>query len=256
MTGIANYAKEGQLDQFGGSVNSAADAICGLIESSAQAAYLLAASEPTSVVGRPGIVDMHTINDSAQNIKAACQILQSSKVNQQQVLTSATTVAKHTSALCTACRVASEKTNDSATRSQFIQMAKDVANATAGLVKDIKALDTDQSTEKKETCRRATDSLIKSVNALVRYSSQPEFASIPAKISVKGRVMQEPIVSSGRNVIEGSCNMLQAAKSLAINPKDPPTWHQLAQHSKHVSDSIKRLVTALRFVFPLLSYLS
>lgn len=40
--------------------------------------------------------------------------------------------------------------------------------------------------------------------------------------------------------------MLQAAKSLAINPKDPPTWQQIAQHSKHVSDSIKRLVTALR----------
>ncbi|CAG7823999.1 unnamed protein product, partial [Allacma fusca] len=45
---------------------------------------------------------------------------------------------------------------------------------------------------------------------------------------------------------EGSCNMLQSAKSLAINPKDPPTWQQLAQHSKHVSDSIKKLVTALR----------
>lgn len=29
MTGIANFAKESQLDQFGGSVNAAADAICG-----------------------------------------------------------------------------------------------------------------------------------------------------------------------------------------------------------------------------------
>jgi talin len=108
-------------------------------------------------------------------------------------------------------------------------------------------LDTDQSAEKKETCRRATDTLIRSVDTLVRYSGQPEFAGVPAKISVKGRVIQEPVVSSGKSVIEGSCNMLQAAKSLAINPKDPPTWHQLAQHSKQVSDSIKRLVTALRY---------
>jgi hypothetical protein len=41
MTGIANNAKEGKLDQFGTSVNSAAEAVCGLVESSAQAAYLV-----------------------------------------------------------------------------------------------------------------------------------------------------------------------------------------------------------------------
>lgn len=70
------------------------------------------------------------------------------------------------------------------------------------------ALDTDQSPEKKEACKRATDSLIRSVDSLVRYAGQPEFAGVPAKISVKGRVIQEPIVSSGRSVIEGSCNML------------------------------------------------
>ena len=44
MTGIANHAKEGRLDQFGKSVNSSADAVCGLIESCAQAAYLLGVS--------------------------------------------------------------------------------------------------------------------------------------------------------------------------------------------------------------------
>lgn len=35
-------------------------------------------------------------------------------------------------------RVASERTTDSTTKRQFVQMAKDVANATAGLVKEIK----------------------------------------------------------------------------------------------------------------------
>jgi len=245
MTGIANYAKEGQLDNFGGSVNSAADAVCGLIKSSAQAAYLLAAADPSSVAGRPGLVDMHVINQSAQNIKSACHTLAHPKVTQQQVLSAATSIAKHTSSLCTSCRVASERTNDAATKRQFVQMAKDVANATAVLVKEIKASDSSRSVENR-ACREATEDLVGSVDSLVRYASQPEFTGVPAKISVKGRATQEPIVSSGRNVIDGSCSMLQAAKSLAINPKDPPTWQQLAQHSKHVSDSIKKLVTALR----------
>ncbi|CAG7831157.1 unnamed protein product, partial [Allacma fusca] len=200
MTGIANYAKEGRLDLFGESVNSAAEAICGLVESSAQAAYLLAAAEPTSVAGKPGLVDMTSINSSTQNIKSACQVITSSKVTQQQLLSAATTIAKHTSSLCTSCRVASERTNDPSTRRQFVQMAKDVANSTASLVKEIKALDHDRSTEKWEKCNKATSTLVKSVNLLVQYASQPEFVSQPAKISSQGRIIQEPVLASGRNV--------------------------------------------------------
>ena len=40
--------------------------------------------------------------------------------------------------------------------------------------------------------------------------------------------------------------MIQSAKSLAVNPKDPPTWQALANSSKAVSDSIKRLVSSIR----------
>lgn len=56
----------------------------------------------------------------------------------QQVLGAATSVAKHTSALCNACKAASAKTNNPAAKRQFVQSAKDVANSTASLVKNIK----------------------------------------------------------------------------------------------------------------------
>jgi len=72
MAGIANHVKDGRLDQFGKSVNSSADAVCRIIESCAQARYLLGASDPTSVAGRPGLVDIHIINEPAHQIKTAC----------------------------------------------------------------------------------------------------------------------------------------------------------------------------------------
>lgn len=50
----------------------------------------------------------------------------------------------------------------------------------------------------------------------------------------------------GKSIIDGSCSMISAAKSLALNPKDPPTWQALANHSKSVSDSIKKLVSSIR----------
>lgn len=55
-----------------------------------------------------------------------------------QVLSAATIVAKHTSALCNACRLASSKTPNPIAKRQFVQSAKEVANTTANLVKSIK----------------------------------------------------------------------------------------------------------------------
>lgn len=55
-----------------------------------------------------------------------------------QVLSAATVVAKHTSALCNACRLASSKTANPVAKRHFVQSAKDVANSTASLVKAIK----------------------------------------------------------------------------------------------------------------------
>ena len=55
-----------------------------------------------------------------------------------QVLSAATVVAKHTSALCNACRLASSKTANPVAKRHFVQSAKDVANSTANLVKAIK----------------------------------------------------------------------------------------------------------------------
>ncbi|XP_069851356.1 talin-2 isoform X4 [Dipodomys merriami] len=47
-------------------------------------------------------------------------------------------------------------------------------------------------------------------------------------------------------MLESSSYLIRTACSLAINPKDPPTWSVLAGHSHTVSDSIKSLITSIR----------
>lgn len=68
----------------------------------------------------------------------ACQNLLNPASNQQQVLAAATVIAKHTSVLCNACKVASSKTSNPVAKRHFVQAAKEVANSTANLVKNIK----------------------------------------------------------------------------------------------------------------------
>ncbi len=251
MTGIANHAKKNEHQEFGDSVKEASDSICGLLEGAAQAAYLVGASDSTSVAGRSGLVDLNSFHRASEAIQSACQQLSTRSSNQQQILSAATVIAKHTSALCNSCRVASSKTNNPVAKRHFVQSAKDVANATASLVKEIKALDQDPNSERNhQNCAEATKPLLEAVENLTIFASSPDFAPIPAKISAKARASQEPITSYGKSIIDASCNMIMAAKSLALNPKDPPGWQTLANHSKNVSDSIKKLVTSIKDASP------
>ena len=55
-----------------------------------------------------------------------------------QVLSAATVIAKQTTELCNACKAASKKTENPLAKRHFIQLAKDVTNNTANLVKNIK----------------------------------------------------------------------------------------------------------------------
>ncbi|XP_037872864.1 talin-1 isoform X9 [Bombyx mori] len=246
MSSMASAVKRADQDQFPRSVGSVASAVHGLVEAAAQAAYLVAVSEESSVAGRAGLVDQAQFGRAALAIQQACNLLADPASNQQQVLSAATVIAKHTSALCNACRVASGKTTEPQAKRHFVQAAKDVANSTAALVKEIKALDTDYSEANRARCASATGPLLEAVQSLCQFADSPEFASIPARISEQGRRSQEDILECGRNIISESCSMLEAAGQLVLSPEDRPQWHALAAHSKTLSDTIKALVANIR----------
>ncbi|NXB73674.1 TLN1 protein, partial [Donacobius atricapilla] len=246
MAGISQNAKNSKLPEFGDSISAASKALCGLTEAAAQAAYLVGVSDPNSQAGQQGLVDPTQFARANQAIQMACQNLVDPACTQSQVLSAATIVAKHTSALCNTCRLASSRTANPVAKRQFVQSAKEVANSTANLVKTIKALDGDFNEENRERCRAATAPLIEAVDNLTAFASNPEFATIPAQISPEGRRAMEPIVISAKTMLESSAGLIQTARSLAVNPKDPPQWSVLAGHSRTVSDSIKKLITNMR----------
>uniref|UniRef100_A0A8C1H3E1 Talin 2a n=1 Tax=Cyprinus carpio carpio TaxID=630221 RepID=A0A8C1H3E1_CYPCA len=246
MAGISHNCKTGDVPAFGDCVGGASKALCGLTEAAGQASYLVGVSDPNSQAGHPGLVDPIQFARANQAIRMACQNLVDPDSSPSQVLSAATIVAKHTSALCNACRLASSKTANPVAKRHFVQSAKEVANSTASLVKTIKALDGDFSEENREKCRVATAPLIEAVDNLTTFASNPEFASVPAQISREGSAAQEPIIQSARSMLDSSTHLLKTARSLVMNPKDPPTWSLLASHSRNVSDSIKSLIMAIR----------
>lgn len=160
MTGITESAKKSDHETFGEKIKMVNASICGFIEAAAQASYLVGISDSSSVAGRPGLVDQAQFARASQAIQQGCASLTSPTSAQQQVLTAATLIAKHTSALCNACRVASSKTTNPVAKRHFVESAKEVANSTALLVKEIKVLDLDCSEENRRKCAEATVPLL------------------------------------------------------------------------------------------------
>lgn len=110
------------------------------------------------------------------------------------------------------------------------------------------ALDMNYNEKDHQICTLATKPLLNAVDSLVSFACSPEFLNRSSHFGDSTLSAQEPILSAGEAIIESSCSMIKTAKTLAVSPKDRPTWKLLADHSKQVSDSIKRLVTSIRWV--------
>ncbi|XP_044590897.1 talin-2 isoform X1 [Cotesia glomerata] len=184
------------------------------------------------------VVDKTLFARAAQAIHMGCESLISPSSSKQQILEAATMIAKHTSALCNACRHASSRTNDPVAKRHYVKSAKDVANSTANLVKEIKTLDREYNETNREKCAEATRPLLDAVDNLCVFAGCSEY--------IKTTHVQETITGPEKAIIDGACAMVQAAKSLQASPKDEPTWQLLAHHSKNVSESIKTLVASIR----------
>ena len=137
MAHIENSAKKSEFVELNASLSSMSSSICCLIETAAQAAYLVGVSDPSSSAARPGIIDQNVIVSSAKNIHSVCQSIVSENMIQNTIMVSVTMITEHTGILSNACRVASTKTANQIARLQFLQLAADVTNATAALVNDI-----------------------------------------------------------------------------------------------------------------------
>ncbi|CAF1156243.1 unnamed protein product [Adineta steineri] len=250
MTHIASASKNTNHELFVQAIQDASKAVCNLTESSAQASYLIGVSEVTSTKGMAPVIDHAVFNRSVTAIRHACSDLSNTSINRDNILNLAATIAKNTSTLCNISRDASSTTTNPMARRRFVQSAKDVANATAELVRTIKILDSSYTQENHRHCIEISRPLLQSIDELHTYAMSKEFAGVPLTISSAGRQSQEPILSAAKNVVDGACRIVECSKILIGNSKEATLWQQLATHTKSVSEAIKRLATSVKELTP------
>uniref|UniRef100_A0AC35TRB9 FERM domain-containing protein n=1 Tax=Rhabditophanes sp. KR3021 TaxID=114890 RepID=A0AC35TRB9_9BILA len=247
MTGIARNAKAVDTTAFCKSLRIAAEAVCGLAELASQSAYLVGVSDLSSVPGKAALLNIQQFETHLSIVNQICGIITNQDYHHQSLLNNATILAQNTSGLASLCRQASDKSTNVNVKKQFVQCGRDIASHTALLISSVKVVDRDfNNASKKIQLSDTARSLISAAEQLHSYITHPEFNAVPAKISARAEEAQGPILDNGRGMLEASCGMIRTARELASCPKDASTWQKLADNSKVVSDSIKKLVTAIR----------
>lgn len=131
------------------------------------------------------------------------------------MLSSTTEIAKYSHALCHQCRNAANRCANPVASRQFVQSAKDIAQNTANLVRAVRDLESGAPAEQvnRQSCVSHINTLTRIVNDLSAYSASPEFASSGGQLSQDGRKAQEPIIVSGRCIIDASSSLIQGMSS-------------------------------------------
>ena len=89
------------------SIKSSTISICDLIDKTAHSAYLIGAADPSSVAGKPALVNLNELQNASDQIELACKQLTSRKNEKQDIIDAATKIAKYTAEICNAGKNAS-----------------------------------------------------------------------------------------------------------------------------------------------------
>ncbi|CAD5207938.1 unnamed protein product [Bursaphelenchus xylophilus] len=247
LSGMAHHARHGNGDELYKAVHQAGDAVCGLAENAVQSAYLIGAGHPQSVGGRPALFDVERLNRNLLAIQAITEKIVNGQVETSDLVAEMQAIAAHASNVAQICRDATERTSSSTTKKQFTNCARDITDITSKLIAAVKKLQAKpESIDHQQDVNERALELNDAAHTLAQFVDRPDFTPNAAKISAEGRQSQEPLLQSGRQMLDASAKMFSTAKKLAVNATDANTWQEIADNSRVVSESIKNLVTTIR----------
>lgn len=212
-----------------------------------QAAFIAAASDLTSSgAAAHKALDQAGVIRSKEAIQHAFGQLLSSGATQQEVMSAAKRIASETASLCHMCRGAAEKTTNPVLSQQLVESSTAISAAAREVIGRAKALASSPTAETRSACSASTQQLDDVVEQLLQLATDAGAGDLSAKFSDEARARQKPFCTAGKGIADASCKLIAVAKSLIVNPRDPPKWSELGEHSKAVSQSVQSLVAALQ----------
>lgn len=226
-----------------------------LTEDASCAAYYSALVDVACKPAKPGVLYQYSFERAKQDLHLSYNKFKPGYgclLSSQNVLEVSKIFAKNLAMLTHTCTQASVNENVSATdQAQFATCSQSLQSATAAFLAALKTFASVRTEGNSKRCLLFGKPLLAVVDAIVEFSSYPQFTGKPAILTRKGQESQIDILGGAMAVISSSIQLLDTAKSIVLEGDKTFHWQKLASCMKAVSDSIKLLSASIREHTPL-----
>ena len=266
---LTRQLKEEELEDVDNAIQQISEKVTVLTEAAAQAAYIAAMHDKSSVSSKEGVVDQYMFAKARYVISTTCNSFSPDRglVTNDVILKLTQTIATNLSRLRQGCQRASENTDLVETeKAQFSACVQCLDGSSAMFVACVKSyiMSSSKITGRKNMHVFAMP-LKAAVNSIVEYSNLPQFSSSPAQLTPRGEQSQTEILAGAMSIVSAAVQMLNtvvnlmedkfgngangkvAAEKKAIEDRH---WQKLVSCARAVADSCKMLALSIREYTP------
>ena len=267
---LTKQLKEEELEEVDSVISQISDKVTVLTEAAAQAAYISAMHDKSSVSSKEGVVDQYMFAKARYIISTACNSfsVDHGTISNSSILKQMQNIATNLSRLRNGCQKASENsTLPENERAQFSACVQCLDGSSATFVACVKSYLTTNKPEDRKNMSMFAIPLKIAVNSVVEYSSSQRFGSIPAKLSPRGEQSQTEILAGAMSVVSAAVQMLNTVVSLLEDKGDSTGggvnggknlnsaerkaledrhWQKLVSCARAVADSCRMLALSIR----------
>ena len=260
---LTKQLKEEELEDVDSVVQQISETVTVLTEAAAQAAYIAAMQDKSSVSSKEGVVDQYMFAKARYIIGTACDNFSTDRgsISNGSILKLMQTIATNLSNLRYSCQQASESANlDESDKAQFAACVQCLDGSSAIFVACVKSYLTMNDAGGRKNMSLFAMPLKAAVNSVVEYGASSRFCSTPAQLTPRGEQSQTEILAGAMSVVSAAVQMLNTVVNLledktgngkTLNAAERKAlgdrhWQKLVGCARAVAESCKMLALSIR----------
>ena len=250
---LSKHLRQRNLPAMQQDVQQVSDQVIILTEAATHAAYITALTDVMCKPAKPGLFDRYSFARAQQAVHMAYEKFRPEygHLSRDEILQLSRTFANNLALLSQGCRLAAE--NQKITerdRTQLINCTQCLQGTTAAFLASLKALAASHSAENRRRCLLFGKPVLAAVDCIIEFTTFPQFAGKPARLTQKGFELQTEILGGAMAVVSSSVQLLNTTKSL-LEHTDTSHWQKIVNCTKAVADATKLLSSSIREHTPL-----
>lgn len=248
IEGLAADLGSGNAAQLCGHLAEVTGIMCIIIETTAQAVYMVSEKTPGCVKAVPSAVDAYVLHRGRLAIETAANACSRGTVGQEQMMAIAAVFATHLEVIREQCLNASKNLAEGSPMeaSQYTALAKSLGGNASILVTSIKAFVASPDPEQQAAVPIFAKPVLALIDALIAFSSSDKFVGTPPQVKREVADYIKPMQAGALSAASAMTLLVASMKVVLTNPADTKSLQQIVSYTQSINVALESLVTAMK----------